>query len=48
MVNASELLINTVRHDKPKILIGLSQNGKRPGTDVEIIRSQNEAPPVNR
>lgn len=32
MVNISELLINVVRNSKPKLLIGLSQNGKGPGT----------------
>ena len=28
MGNICELLINVVIHDKPKVLIGLNQNGK--------------------
>lgn len=29
MTNASELLINIVMYDKPKVLTGLDQKGKR-------------------
>ncbi len=35
MVNLSELLINVVNHDKPKMLTGLAK-GKRPGLGFHL------------
>jgi hypothetical protein len=34
MVNAGELLINVVNLNKPKMLTGLGQKGKRPGPEL--------------
>jgi len=48
MVNTSELLINVVIVNKPKMLIGLNQNGKWPGIDARTSSVADEEPPAER
>jgi hypothetical protein len=48
MVNTCELLINVVNWDKPKMLTGLSQNGKRSGMDAPNSSIADTAPPAER
>jgi hypothetical protein len=48
MVNISELLINVVTCDKPKMLTGLSQNGKGSGMDAPNSSIADDAPPAER
>jgi len=48
MVNTSELLINVVTCDKPKMLIGLSQNGKGSGMDAPNSSIADGEPPAKR
>ena len=48
MVNRCESLINVVNANKPKMLIGLNQNGKWSGTGVLCSPVVVVAPPANR
>lgn len=48
MVNICESLINIVRLNKPKMLIGLGQKGKWSGVGVEPSPTADGAPPVKR
>lgn len=48
MTNASELLINAVMIDKPKMLTGLNQKGMRSATPVSSWSTRIQGPPVNR
>ena len=48
MVNRCESLINVVNANKPKMLIGLNQNGKWPSTAVRTSAVADEAPPAER
>ena len=48
MGNIGELLINVVILDKPKMLIGLDQNGMWPGTGVAMSPVADDAPPAER
>ena len=48
MVNICELLINVVTCDKPKMLTGLSQNGKGSGMDAPNSSIADTAPPAER
>ena len=48
MVNICELLINVVNCDKPKVLTGLSQNGKGSGMDAPNSSIADNAPPAER
>jgi hypothetical protein len=48
MVNICELLINVVNRDKPKMLTGLSQNGKGSGMDAPNSSITDEEPPAKR
>ena len=48
MVNICESLINVVTQNKPKMLIGLDQNGKWSGTGVLCSPVVVVAPPANR
>jgi len=48
MVNRCELLTNVVNRDKPKMLTGLSQNGKGSGMDAPNSSIVDDAPPAER
>ena len=48
MVNICELLINVVTCDRPKVLIGLSQNGKGSGMGAPNSPSADGEPPAER
>ena len=48
MVNESELLINVVNGNKPKMLRGLNQNGKRSRLEVTSSSNVGVAPPAKR
>ena len=48
MVNKCELLINVVNHDKPKMLTGLSQNGKGSGMGAPNSPIADGEPPAER
>jgi len=48
MVNTCESLINAVIENKPKMLIGLDQNGMWPGTGVAMSPVADDAPPAER
>lgn len=48
MVNESELLINVVNVNKPKVLTGLNQKGKGPSTDAGTSSVADDAPPAER
>jgi hypothetical protein len=48
MVNESELLINVVNGNKPKMLRGLNQNGKWSGLEVTNSSNVDVAPPAKR
>jgi hypothetical protein len=48
MVNICELLINVVNWDKPKMLIGLGQNGKGSGIGAPNSPIADNAPPAER
>jgi hypothetical protein len=48
MVNGSELLINVVTPNKPKVLTGLSQKGKWPGARAIKSLAADEVPPAER
>ena len=48
MVNISESLINVVTANKPKVLIGLGQNGKWPRTGATESPVADVAPPAKR
>jgi hypothetical protein len=48
MVNICESLINIVSTNKPKMLIGLSQNGMWSSTDATKSSAADDAPPVKR
>lgn len=48
MVNVSESLINVVTNDKPKRLIGLSQNGERIGVETVYFSTADAIPPAKR
>ena len=47
-VNPGEVLIKAVNRDKPKMLIGLDQNGTWPGTGVAMSPVADDAPPAER
>ena len=48
MVNESELLINVVNGNKPKMLTGLNQKGKWSGLEATISSNVDVAPPAKR
>ena len=48
MVNICESLINVVSSNKPKMLIGLNQNGKWPGIDARTSSVADDEPPAER
>ena len=48
MANVSESLINVVIPDKPKRLVGLGQNGKRTGIEVESFSIADVVPSAKR
>ena len=48
MANESELPINVVNANKPKMLRGLNQNGKRSGSEVTTSSDVDAAPPAKR
>ena len=48
MVNIRELLINVVNRDKPKMPIGLGQNGKGSGMDAPNSSIADDEPPAER
>src|SRR3954467_14552463 len=47
-VNPGEVLIKAVNRNKPKMLIGLDQNGMWPGTGAAMSPVADDAPPVER
>ena len=47
-INVCELLLNVVIFDKPKVLTGLDQNGKRSGMVLEHWATMDEEPPAKR
>ncbi len=48
MVNKCESLINVVKTDKPKMLLGLDQKGKWSGTGVSFSPVAVVVPPAER
>ncbi len=48
MVNESELLINVVNGNKPKMLRGLNQNGKWTGLRATSSLNEDVVPPAKR
>ena len=48
MVSECELLRNIVIFNKPKVLLGLNQNGKRVVIGVAGTDAQTKIPPVKR
>lgn len=48
MVNESELLVNVVNENKPKMLIGLNQNGQWSGSEITMFSDVDAAPPAER
>src|SRR5215472_785613 len=47
-VNPGEVLIKAVNRGKPKMLIGLDQNGTWPGTGAALSYVADDAPPAQR
>src|SRR5262245_37281545 len=47
-VNSGEVLIKAVNRNKPKMLIGLDQNGTWPGPGVAMSPVADDAPPAER
>ncbi len=48
MGNTCESLINAVKSNKPKMLIGLNQKGTWPGSGIPTSPDADVAPPVER
>ncbi len=48
MVNESELLINVVINEQPKMLRGCNQNGKWSSSEVQLVSDVDVAPPAKR
>ena len=48
MVNVSEVLVKAVNSDKPKMLLGLNQNGMWSGMGAVHSPVADDAPPANR
>jgi hypothetical protein len=48
MVNSGEPLLNVVRSNKPKTLIGLSQKARGPVAEVSYLSTQTKGPPAKR
>lgn len=48
MVNESELLINVVSYDEPKMLTGSHQKGKWLGVGISLISTVDVTPPAKR
>jgi len=48
MVNESELPINAVNHNEPKVLTGSGQNGKGAGGELSAFRLVDVASPAKR
>jgi hypothetical protein len=47
-VNIGELLLNVVKIEEPKALIGSAQKGKWPGTAVAFSAVMDDEPPAER
>ncbi len=47
-VNESELLINVVTQDKPKLLRGLNQKGKWASPEIPYSSGEDVVPPAKR
>jgi hypothetical protein len=48
MVNSGEVLLKAVMFNKPKLLTGLNQKGKWPGTGTQRFPATDDAPPAER